>query len=186
VKKRMKKLNSVTTLLVAIALILAGTLISTSITPASMSSSAEKIGSPIRYNANVCIYKNGELVECTHNLITNAGKEMIENDLKNSATVTVNQIAIANNTVPQSPSDTALQGEWTTCGLSKATAGIIDNGIGNWSLTYQWTSTCDNSIVNATGIYDSVSNTLFAETTFTTVTLQNGDKLNVTYTIWVS
>ena len=56
-------------------------------------------------------------------------------------------------------------------------------------MTYQWTSTCDNAYVNGTGLYNSTAadKILFAETNFTSsVTLMNGDKLNVTWGLAVS
>jgi hypothetical protein len=143
-------------------------------------------GENLKYTGVACVYKNDQLIGCYHNLITNNGKNLIKQDMMGTATVTLNQIAIANNTVAQSASDTTLQGEWTTCGLAKATGTLTDIGVGNWSINYQWTSTCNNAIVNATGIYDSVSNTLFAETTFPTTTLQANDKINITYYTWVS
>jgi hypothetical protein len=103
------------------------------------------------------------------------------------AVVTLDQLALANNTVAQSASDTNLQGEWTTCGLARATGTLTSINTGNWSISYQWTSTCDNVIVNATGIYNTTaSGNLFAETTFATTTLQTNDKINVTYYTWVS
>jgi hypothetical protein len=135
----------------------------------------------LKYTGVACIYKNDKLIECKHNLITNRGKDLIKLDMMGSAVVTLDQLALANNTSPQSASDTNLQGEWTTCGLARATGTLTSIGTGNWSINYQWTSTCDNAIVNATGIYNTTAlGNLFAETTFATTTLMNGDKINVT------
>jgi hypothetical protein len=141
----------------------------------------------LKYTGVACIYKNDQLIGCYHNLITNRGKDLIKLDMMGQAVVTLDQLALANNTVAQSASDTNLQGEWTTCGLARATGTLTSIGTGNWSINYVWTSTCDNAIVNATGIYNTTaSGNLFAETTFPTTTLMNGDKINVTYYTWVS
>ncbi|MEM3609575.1 MAG: hypothetical protein QXK49_01805 [Candidatus Aenigmatarchaeota archaeon] len=142
----------------------------------------------IKYTGVACIYKNSELVTCKHNIITNKGKDLIKTDMMGTGAVTLDQLAVANSTSAQSASDTDLQGEWTTCGLARATGALTSIGTGNWSINYQWTSTCDNVYVNATGIYNTTaSGNLFAETTWSpTTTLMNGDKLNVTYYTWVS
>jgi hypothetical protein len=141
----------------------------------------------LKYTGVACVYKNDQLIGCYHNLITNRGKDLIKIDMMGTGAVTLDQLALANNTVAQSASDTNLQGEWTTCGLARVTGTLTSIGTGNWSISYQWTSTCDNAIVNATGIYNTTfSGNLFAETTFATTTLMNGDKINVTYYTWVS
>lgn len=148
---------------------------------------------PFKYKGVVCSYvqRGGEwqLVGCNHNLITNVGKDWIENILAHGGTfANVTVIALANNTVAQSASDTALQGEWTTCGLTRAQANsFTDNGYGNWSISYTWTATCDELIVNATGLYtNEATPKLFAETTLPKVILYNGDNYKVTWTITVS
>jgi hypothetical protein len=141
----------------------------------------------LKYTGVACIYKNDQLIGCYHNLITNQGKNFIKQDMMGTVAITLNKLAIANSTTAQSAADTSLAGEWSTCGLARATGTLTDIGIGNWSINYVWTSTCDNAIVNATGIYNETGTTvLFAETTFPTTTLMNGDKINVTYYTWVS
>jgi hypothetical protein len=115
------------------------------------------------------------------------GKDLVKTALGTGSATPITKIAVANNTVAQSAADTSLQGEWTTCGLAAATGTYVSAGTGAWNITYQWTSTCDNVIVNATGLYNATgTNQLFAETTFTTVTLQTNDKLNVTWGLTVS
>lgn len=150
------------------------------------SSRPTSLAEGIKYGGAFCVYKNNKLIECKENMITNRGKDLIKMDMMGTAVVTLDKLAIANNTVAQSPADTNLQGEWTTCGLARATGTLTSVGVGNWSISYQWTSTCNNAIVNATGIYNTTApGNLFAQTTFATATLQTNDKINVTYYIWV-
>ena len=62
-----------------------------------------------------------------------------------------------------------------------------DIGTGNWSISHTWTSSCDGRIINATGIYNATAvGKLFAEANFTSVTLNNGDQLTITYYTWVT
>ena len=142
----------------------------------------------LKYHSNVCVYVNGELVSCQHNLLTNAGKNAIKDRLGSPGNLNVfDYIALANNTVAQSATDTALQGEWTTCGLSRTQGTFASEGVGNWSITAIFTSSCDDVIVNATGLYNATSGgTLFAETTFPTRTLYDGDSIQIKWYIWVT
>jgi len=145
-------------------------------------------GVSLKYHANVCIYHNNQLVACRENLLTNAGKDAIKDRLGSPGNLNVfDYIAVANNTQPQSTTDTALQGEWTTCGLARTQGTFASEGIGNWSITAVFSSTCDNVIVNATGLYNASSGgVLFAETTFPTRTLYNGDSIQIKWYIWVT
>ena len=155
-------------------------------------SDSSVVSEKIKYKGFVCAeVKRGnssewELVGCNHNLITNTGKDMVMAMLVYGGQSNVTYIAVANNTVPQSASDTSLQGEWTTCGLERQPANEVTiNDIGNWSIAYTWTVTCDNVIVNATGLYNSTGG-LFAETTLPQTYLYNTDQLKVTWTLIVS
>ena len=144
----------------------------------------------INYNSNVCVYKNGELIDCSHNLLTNAGKELIETILGDTGSGgPVQYIALCNSTAgctAPDASDTTLDNEFTGCGLSRAQGTYGDLGTGNWSIWYTFTSTCDNVETNMTGLFNQDSGgTLFAENQFTGVTLQTNDQLTINWTIWV-
>lgn len=141
-------------------------------------------GEKINYNGRVCIFLNDKLIECKNNLLTNVGKNLIRASLQ-GLNVNISKIALATNTVPMSPGDTSLQGEITDCNLSAAIGNIVNSSIaGVWNISYQWTCTCDNKIVNATGLYNATgANTLFAETTFANTILNTNDKINVTWII---
>jgi len=144
-------------------------------------------GDNLKYTGVACIYIDDKLVECNHNIITNNGKDLIKKGMMGIAQVRLNQIAVANRTTPLSESDISLQGEWISCGMERATGTLTDLGVGNWSISYQWKSTCDDVIVNATGIYDSISGTLFAEAVFNRVAiLQTNEKINITYYTWIN
>jgi len=147
----------------------------------------------LKYNGMVCVGAtlNGSYHDlgCTHNLITTAGKTLMQNVIGGQqVNMNATRIAVANSTAAQTAADTTLQGEWTTCGLAKTPGTYATTGTaGAWNVTYQWTSTCDNVIVNATGLYnDTFTNQLFAETTFTSVTLQTNDRINVTWGLTIS
>jgi hypothetical protein len=162
------------------------------------------------YHTNVCIgYTHDGVyhpVECKTNMLTNKGIGQLGLFLNGSSVgdMNITWMAIANGstgTTVIQPTDTALSGEYTpanSCGLLNASAKSVGQAQGAWNLTYTWTSTCANAIVNATGLYNSsVGGTgsptyaglvplLFAEANFTSTTLQSNDQLNVTWGIYIT
>jgi len=92
-----------------------------------------------------------------------------------------------------------LCGEFnSSCGLNRAAGDSVRINVstapsaGNWTITREFTSTCGGVDINVTGLFNSTvndtamnRNVFFAQNTFTTATLQNNDKINVTWFIWV-
>ena len=149
------------------------------------------IGAPIVYNAKVCVYKNGELITCKPNVLTNAGKELIEaylaqEGLGPTSLTPVKYIAVGNGTAP-SASSTSLDSEITDCGLARAAGTYSDQGVGNWSFSHTWTCECDGVTVSTTGIFNASSGgTMFAGMSFNPSTLYSDDQLTVTWYINVT
>jgi len=121
---------------------------------------------------------------CSHNTLTNDGKELIEDWISSNNASYINTIVLGNGTEPTA-TDTSHPGKIADCGLTEATITWTDIGIGNQSASYEWTSTCDNEVVNTTGL-ESDGNIYFAGNAFTDVTLQTDDKINVTWYVWVT
>ncbi len=156
----------------------------------------------VKYTTNVCstVYRHNpdgtytqEPSYCTHNLMTNAGKMMVKNFMRGSSAQTnnISAIAVSNSTAPV-VGDTTLAGMnlLGDCGLANITA--INNQINAtaWDLSWQWTSSCNNQIVNTTAIFNSTAagnvtatSVAFAAATLTSSTLQATDKIQVNYTI---
>jgi len=150
-------------------------------------------GSSLKYDGVVCVYKNNQLVECKHNLITNVGLNAIKTQLGVGTPFTqITNISVANATgAVQAATDTTLTGEWKSCGLAGQGGTYVNQaGNGQWNITYQWTvagTGCADILVNATGLYNATgASQLFAEVGFTAVTLQTNDKINVTWGLVVS
>lgn len=131
-----------------------------------------------------------EYVGTSHNLLTTAGKNLIKNYLGNGGTVSaVNYTGLCNATAGCSApavGDTTLENEYTNSGLARTSGTYSSIGNGNWSIYTEFTATADNLIVNKTGLFNQSSGgTLFAENTFTLVTMQTNDKLMNNWTIQV-
>jgi hypothetical protein len=156
----------------------------------SATSPVTNSGEGISYHAYVCVYKNSQLIECGHNLFTNLGKNMTRDLLGQGIGAKITYVGLANYTGSgMQASDTSLTGEWGTCGLGRQEGTYSTTGTspGNWTIEKTFTSTCNNAIVNATGLFNSsTGSTLFAEDTFTSTTLQNGDSITVRWYIWVT
>ncbi len=154
---------------------------------------SEQSEQSIKYTGVVCVSKNNEPMVCKHNLFTNMGKNIVKDLVGVGGNVggalsNVSYIAIGNQTVTQADTDVTLGNEWIDCGLNRAMGTFNTNTIsnGNWTLTKEFTSTCNGVVVNNTGLYNKSSgNFLFAENTFTDATLQTNDKINITWFIWV-
>jgi len=138
----------------------------------------------------VRVYKNSELVGQNHNLITNIGKDMIKLATGNPTSIVTNAtVQVLGNTSAPAVGDTTLSGIISNCGLTGKPGSYSSNGAsnGNWTLSSTWTSTCNNLVVNTTGLYNmTTSGNLFAGTSFTSTTLQSGDVITVNYTVWVA
>jgi len=145
----------------------------------------------IRGQITKAIYdENGNLIslETKPNVITNAGldhiKYLVGQGLSSDAVI---YIALGNGTSPTATS-TTLDNEWTTCGLSRTAGTFYSNGVGNWTISASWTSTCDGAAVNTTAIFNATSGgTMFAGDTFSsTDTLNKNYQLVLNWTFWVT
>ena len=144
----------------------------------------------VHYHANVCIYKNNKLVECHHNLLTNGGKEHIEQQLSGtpSATQIVKYISVASNSSTPAATWDVISNELTTSGFSRAAGTYESNaGSGSWNVYYTYTATGTVNGINMTGLYwNDTTNSLFAATTFSDTNVISGDTLKINWTITVS
>jgi len=154
------------------------------------------VGNPIGYHSSVCkqvIRADGsvEPVECSSNVLYDTGKNLIRTYLGDTGggTDEVDQIELGNASLaagePQADSSeayTALSG----CGMDAATGAYTALAQdGNWTIDYEFTSTCADVLTNVTHLTNTAT-AEFAGNSFTLVTLQNGDKLQLNWTIWPS
>ena len=154
-----------------------------------VSSVIKDTSNSIEYDSMVCIYKNGEEVQCKPNLVTNGGLNFIKDCIGQGLCGTPTNfsiIALGNlSGGSQAATDTTLANEWTTCGLTRSPGVYTSIGNGNWSVSKVWTAT-GSCLVNTTALFNATSSgTMFALNNFTTVSLATNDQINVTWTIWV-
>lgn len=150
------------------------------------------IGDSIKYNAEVCVYKNNELVQCSHNTLTDAGKNAIRDYLGQGGAAAFDYIALANNTksTDYAVTNTSMSGEQTCCGLARAQGAYVAVGGANGNWTISKVFTCETeavSEVNHTALFNASSTgTILAYNGFVPVDLQVDDQLNITWTLWVT
>lgn len=159
-------------------------------------SSGDSISSDsINYHSSVCKYvtrSDGTVddIGCSHNLLTNAGKEAIQASLSGEPGPIFNYIALCDASTgcgAPAAGDTTLENEIAGSGLQRAKGSVGDLGVGNWSVAKTFTAATNNMLTNKTGLFnDPSAGTLLAENTFTLVTLQTGDQLTINWTISVS
>jgi len=154
------------------------------------------VGDTIEYHSSVCkqvtrVDGTIELVECSSNVLYDTGKNLIRDYLGDSGGTgdEVDQIELGNAslaagepTADSSEAYTALSG----CGMDEATGAYTALAQdGNWTIYYEFTSTCDNVLTNVTHLSNTAA-VEFAGNSFTLVTLQTNDKLGLNWTIWAS
>lgn len=144
------------------------------------------VSDSVTFKGQVCWAVNGERIGCKENTIT----DVLKNDLKEMGDTGVyleyNHIALGNTTAPAA-GDTSHPGLITECGLDSTDGTYVDEGTGNWTLYHTWTSTCNNIVVNTTGVYNDTSSGHYGGgTTITSATLQSSDQLQVNFSRWVS
>jgi len=147
-----------------------------------------KTAESIQYHATVCIYKNGELVYCGHNLLTDIGKEYIEDQLISpNSQASLRYISLSNSSTDCTASSTILPGELTIGGLTRANCTITDLGNGKWSCEYTFTLTDTVYDIRQAGYnWNSTPNSdnnLFACDTFPAISLESGDTLTVRWNV---
>lgn len=123
------------------------------------------------------------------NLLTNGGRDLFHAQCyTNTAAGTRGSgfIALSSDTVAPAVGDTALTGEITTGGLGRADATTKSHTAGTnvTTLQHTFTATATHTAVQKCGMFNaSSSGTLTHENTFTSVTLQASDTLQVTWTL---
>ena len=122
------------------------------------------------------------------NLLTNGGRDwMIAQVYTNTSAGTRGSgfIALTSDTGAPAAGDTALASEITTGGLNRADATTKSHTGGTNSTTIQhtFTASATHTAVQKSGLFNASSGvTLSHENTFTAVTLQSSDTLQVTWT----
>ena len=121
------------------------------------------------------------------NTVVEDGFDMVMTSLGVGTENNVDWLALGNGLGP-SGSDSALAGIYADSGLAIGVGAYNVNPAshGNWSISKTFTCTAADKTVNSTALYEEDGTTLFAGTTFTPTTLQDGDSLKVNYTLWVS
>ena len=122
------------------------------------------------------------------NLITNAGRAVISGLINGSGSpAAFTYIAVGTGTTAASTSDTALQTELATSGLSRAagTVSIITTTITNDTaqVTHTFSVTGSQAVTESGLLNASSSGTLLCHQVFAAINVVNGDQLIVTWKI---
>lgn len=147
----------------------------------------------VQMKANVKIeaYHKGEdkpfaVREC-RNVITNTGKAKASGLYNGDTSGAFTYIAVGTGTTSELASDTALQSEITDSGLERAVATVsrttttTTNDTAVWQKTFNVTG---SKAVTESGIFDaSLSGNMLCRKTFSAISVQNGDTLQITWKV---
>ena len=141
-------------------------------------------------HTNAKTHKKTTLVKDRHNVLTNAGRDRIHNAIYENqgaaSQLGFTHMGLTTNDQEELASHTTLAGEISSGGLARADADTTTHGAGSNTSTIKhlFTATAVHTNVQKSGLFDSNSGgTMGHENTFTPVTLQNDDTLEVTWTI---
>lgn len=146
-------------------------------------------GSDPAGHVSVKVWRDGEVIHEyeTHNLITTIGSTHLRNFLgwANQTNEESIYLSLSNDATPL-VSWTKLPGEITLSGLGRATGTPSVVNATAYQVTYTWTAT-DSESVQCTGLHwdatgDSSGN-LLAAASISSVSLQDQDQLQVTWTV---
>jgi hypothetical protein len=132
------------------------------------------------------IYRNEQ-----HNIITNAGKDFIAQQIGASSglgTNGANYIALTTTAVTPAADHTSLAGEITSGGLARAQGNFTHTaGQNTFAIAKTFTASQSFTNVQGAGLFTaSTGGIMMAENNFTAVNLANNDKLTITWTITLS
>jgi hypothetical protein len=183
----------------AVSILLFGMVASTSLaTPP-----AETGAGILKYKSDVCIEverSDGkfESVECMSNpnFFTDDGRNLIMHEIGTGASLgATNVIALCNISTGGTGAINCYGNNTASNGLSNATgtfSQIFHAGRaipGNWSISNQFTSTADGVTVNGTALLNGTTqpaSVIFANNTFTAVTLNTNDQITIRWNISIS
>ena len=167
---------------------------------------SDSLGTTLEYNSMVCIQTTGdfegrqtpigewELVSQSTNVLYDTGKEAIESYLQAGlgGGDAFDWIELCNSTLVENSCGAPSAGKaeeylaYTGCGLVGVAGTSGTNAAsGNWTVYNEYTSTCDAQTTNVSRLVNDDDDDL-AGNSFTEVTLQIGDKLNVSWDIWIT
>lgn len=91
-----------------------------------------------------------------YNLLTNTGKDWIEQQLSGSvnASQCAKYIALSSDTGTPQATDTVLTGEITSGGLARAAGTYTSTGVGQWKVEKQFTATATHTAVQKSGLFN--------------------------------
>jgi len=134
--------------------------------------------------------KKTVLCKDNHNLLTNAGRDDIHNAIyENTGSASqlgFNHMALTLNTNAPSATQTILTASITTGGLTRVQAATTTHsgGTNTSVIKHLFTATATHTDVTKSGLFDTnTAGTIGHVNTFTDVTLQNNDTLEVTWTM---
>lgn len=156
-------------------------------------SSLVSVASGPHIDGVMSVEHNDELVYIGHNAMMNQGKGFVRAALTGGMAADAVDVISLGNGSGVFTTNTSLSGNITDCGLL-AVAGTLNldsatpfTGGANWSYVNTFTSSCNNELVNASGMSNTTANTfMWWADNFTATTLQSSDTLRITWNISVN
>lgn len=120
-------------------------------------------------------------------VLTDTGKEWIEDQLGDAAVAEGDYIGMSNNTGAPSSGWSILPDETTTGAMGRTQGTYADDGTGQWNITHSFSPSESNS-TQLVGLYYSAhpASSLIASDTITLINYQSGDTVQLRWTVTAS
>jgi hypothetical protein len=183
---------------VALSIFGAGSIVSTTFLSSPLATSAVYSSSGVNYVSNVCAdvtRADGttENAGCSTNFLTPAGRDAIMDLVAGGplgSLTTVRQIALCNISTGAAGNAQCYGNQSSQSNGLQNTTGTFARvaPYGNWSVSNQFTATADGMTVNGTILLNGSSTgaIIFANNTFSQVTLNTNDQITIRWNISVS
>lgn len=142
-------------------------------------------------HVDITIFRADGTIEyySTHNLVTTIGKTRVRNHLignSSDPTNSTDDISLSNDATP-SAAWTILPGEMLANGLERADGALTVVNVTAFQVVNAFTSSADSQTVQCSGLHWAVTSNstgnLFAAATYTQVTLNTNDQIQITWTV---
>lgn len=120
-------------------------------------------------------------------VLTDTGKEWIEDQLGDASVAEGDYIGLSNNTGAPSSAWSILPDEIDTGAMDRAQGTYVSDGTGIWNITHTFSPTESNA-TRLVGLYysDNPASSLIASDTITVVNYANGDSVQIRWRITVT
>jgi len=118
-------------------------------------------------------------------VITTVGKNAVAETIGGLNTDVFDHLAVGTSGTAAAATNTALAAEVTTANLAKVTATVTTTTANILQLQHTWTASATKALKEC-GVFNNTADVILARSAFSTITVDSGDSIQITYKVTVS